>query len=281
MLKKFPTLTFRRNEFRSVVTFDIDEPFAYLGKKLFSSIGGLLRDLTSGEGHTGERYRIVVKGEKDPFEVFDYIFECIGKFKSESRFFLPVGDHSKFDKHPSWKNEEYRRLIHRIAGTYPTGLHPSYKASGNSVMTATELTRLRSVTGSEAFMSRFHSLRIFMPRSYQSVLAAGLTEDYSMGYPEEPGFRAGIARPFNFYDLSTDRATGLKIVPFQVMDTTLIKSGTPDIVATKGLILNLISETRKAGGTFVSIWHNTSLLDTPDWQVWREVFEFLLKNQIQ
>jgi hypothetical protein len=41
----------------------------------------------------------------------------------------------------------------------------------------------------------------------------------------------------------------------------------------------LINETRKVGGIFVSIWHNTSLLDNKEWQEWREVFEFMLKTQ--
>jgi hypothetical protein len=41
----------------------------------------------------------------------------------------------------------------------------------------------------------------------------------------------------------------------------------------------MINETRKVGGLFVSIWHNTSLLDSDEWKGWREVFEFMIKNQ--
>ena len=44
-LKRFPTLVFRRNEYKALLTIDTDQPFAYLGKNLFRSIGGLLRDL--------------------------------------------------------------------------------------------------------------------------------------------------------------------------------------------------------------------------------------------
>jgi len=100
-----------------------------------------------------------------------------------------------------------------------------------------------------------------------------------MGYPDEPGFRAGIARPYYFYDVSENQRTSLKIIPFQVMDSTLYNYKNLDPVASKEVILKLINETRKVGGLFVSIWHNTSLLDDPDWQGWRDVFEFMLKNQ--
>ena len=37
-------------------------------------------------------------------------------------------------------------------------------------------------------------------------------------------------------------------------------------------ISSIISETRKAGGLFVSIWHNTSLLDNTEWKKWGKHF---------
>jgi hypothetical protein len=100
-----------------------------------------------------------------------------------------------------------------------------------------------------------------------------------MGYPEEPGFRAGIARPFFFYNLSDDIQTNLRIVPFQVMDGTLYDYKKLDAESSMEIILKLITETRKVGGLFVSIWHNTSLLDNENCKSWREVFEFMIKNQ--
>ena len=88
LLKKFQTLTFRRNEFSALLTIDTDQPFAYLGKNLLSSIGGLFRDLTTSNGHPGDRYRIVVKGEKDPYEVFDYITEILKSIIQMPDFFF-------------------------------------------------------------------------------------------------------------------------------------------------------------------------------------------------
>ncbi|TAL60196.1 MAG: hypothetical protein EPN88_16285 [Bacteroidetes bacterium] len=278
-LKKFNTLAFKRNEYKALLTIDTDQPFAYLGKSLFGSIGGLLMDLKSKEGHAGERYRIVAKGEKDPFEVFDYIFDEIQKENTNVKFFIPVGDHSKYDKNPSWKNTEYRNLIHRIAGIHEAGLHPSYYAASDSQLLNTEAARLKTILGKEAGLSRFHYCRLFFPQSYRHVHKAGIGEDYSMGYPDEPGFRAGIARPYHFYDVSEDQQTTLKIVPFQVMDETLYDYKKLDLSAAMEVISKLIVETRKVGGLFVSIWHNTSLLDNEDCQPGRELFEFMLKNQ--
>jgi hypothetical protein len=279
ILKKLQTLTFKRNEYMALLTVDIDQPFAYLGKGLLRTIGGLFRDIKKMDGHVGDRYKIVAMGEKDPYEVFDYITENIEGNNSDVRFFIPVGNYSKYDKNPSWKNDEFRKLILHLSGKYKTGLHPSYYSSENTSLIKTEAEHLKAILKSEVTISRFHYIRLFMPQSYHGIKNAGINEDYSMGYPDEPGFRAGIARPFYFYDVSEDKPTSLKIIPFQVMDGTLFDYKKLDPVTSKELILNLINESRKVGGLFVSIWHNTSLLDNDQWKGWREVFEFVLKNQ--
>jgi hypothetical protein len=278
-LKRFPTTVFRRNEYKAILTIDTDQPFAYLGKNIFRSIGGLFHEKEGILGNVGDRYRVIAKGEKDPFDVFDYMIDVIENTETDTQFFFPVGEHSKFDTHPSWKNDEYRNLIHKIAGKYPVGLHPSYLAGGNGSLVCTEAERLHSILGKEISFSRFHYIRLVMPASYNSALKAGITEDYSMGYPDELGFRAGIARPYFFYDVCDDRQTKLKIVPFQVMDGTLYDYKKLDPERSKAIILKLINETKKVGGLFVSIWHNTSLLGNQSGRIWREVFEFMIKNQ--
>jgi hypothetical protein len=279
LLRRFPNLVFKRNEYKALLTIDTDQPFAFQGKSILKSIGGLFHDNYSSPATVSDRYRIIARGGKDPFDVFDYIVKNIDLNGTETKFFFPSGDHSKFDKNPSWKNEEYRHLILKIADKFEVGLHPSFKAGGDGSLISTEAARLELILKKKVRISRFHYLRLFMPHSYNNVLNAGISEDYSMGYPDEPGFRAGIARPYFFYDVSEDRQTDLKIIPFQVMDGTLYDYKKLDPVHSKELILKLIRETRNAGGLFVSIWHNTSLLDNDQWKGWREVFEFIIDSQ--
>jgi hypothetical protein len=277
-LKKCQTLVFKRNDYKALLTIDTDQPFAYLGKSLFRSIGGLINDLKD-TGDASGRFKTVAKGEKDPFQVFDYITQKVDSTGTELRFFFPVGDNSKYDKNPSWKNQEYRDLMRMLSSGYKSGLHPSYNAAGELQVLKTEAHRLRTILNSDITSGRFHYIRLFSPKCYTDLINAGINEDYSMGYPDEPGFRAGIARPYYFYDVTEDKQTSLKIFPFQVMDATLYQYKNLDPVTAGELILKLIDETRKAGGLFVSIWHNTSLLDNDEWREWRVVFEQMLKNQ--
>ena len=281
LLARFRNMTFRKNLFRSMVTIDVDQPFAYLGKDLFRSIGGLLQDVSHKAGKAGERYRTVAKGEKDPYDIYDYIFEMIDKHGTDVRFFIPTGNRSSYDKNPSWQNEDYRRLIMRISQKFSTGLHPSFAASENYSVLLTEKQRLHSVVSRDILLSRFHYINMRFPDSFRNLIKAGINEDYSMGYPEEPGFRASISRPFFFYDVVEDKKSELRIFPFQVMDGTLLqyKGLTPE--ASGELITEIIDETRKAGGLFVSIWHNTSLLENQEGKKWRNTFELMLKLQIK
>ncbi|MBN2862759.1 MAG: polysaccharide deacetylase family protein [Bacteroidales bacterium] len=281
LLSKFPTITFKSNEFSSLLTIDSDQPFAYLGKNLFRSVGGLLRDITDRTGHATDRYKVLTKGEKDPYEVYEYIIASIEKHNTDARFFFPTGDISKYDKNPSWKNELYRILIRKISGKYETGLHPSYYSAEKYDLIVTELQRLRKITGKNIKSGRFHFLRFFVPASYQFLIRSGITEDYTMGYADEPGFRAGLARPFFFYDLREEKQTSLRIIPLMLMDATLYSYKKLNPSASREITGNIIKETRDVGGLFVSLWHNTSLLDTPEWRGWRELFEEMLQMQAQ
>jgi hypothetical protein len=279
ILQRFQNLTFKRNEFRALLTIDVDQPFAYLGKDLFRSIGGLIRDMSHNPGKAGERYRTVTKGDKDPYDVFDYIFEMIGKNNTDVHFFIPTGNHSSFDKNPSWQSETYRKLIRYIAKKYPVGLHPSFLASDNLSALSAEKKRLESIVSQNIILSRFHFVKMRFPESCRNLVDAGIKEDYSMGYPDEPGFRSGIARAHYFYDIYEEKVTGLKIFPFQIMDGTLYKYKGMTPEASVEIITNLINETKNVGGLFVSIWHNTSLLDNEEWKGWRNTFEHMLKFQ--
>ena len=280
LVKKFPALTFRRSEYNSLMTFDIDEAFAYLGNNLIGNIGGFIHDIASGSKNAGHRLRCLTKGEMDPYEVFEYMIESVNKNGTETKFFFPVGYRSEYDKNPSWKNNDYRHLIIRIANKFKIGLHPSFKASVSLPQINAELKRLKTITSQDCRFSRFHFLRIIMPESYRNLSGAGINEDYSMGYSDGPGFRAGIARSFRFYDVTEDKITDLRIFPFMVMDVTLFGHKKLRAEEAKEVIGNMIVQTKKAGGLFISIWHNTSLLDAPECRELRELFEFTLKEQM-
>jgi hypothetical protein len=186
-----------------------------------------------------------------------------------------LGDYGKFDKNVSHENNGFQKLIQKLAMEYEVGIHPSFASfrHGCHGKVIRENERLEKIVGRKISKSRQHYLNLKFPKTYQNLIKAGITEDYTLGYPDQSGFRAGICTPFNFYDLENEETTNLLVVPFQVMDGTLrnyLKLSPEEAFKETEMLMN---EVKRVGGTFVSIWHNETVNDSGEWKGYREVFE--------
>jgi hypothetical protein len=279
LVRHFPVLTIRHNEYRSLLTVDIDQAFAFRSRGLLRTVGGFVRGLGGHNPSPAERLRTMTGKDDDPYDNFDYIEKTAGNYGSEILFFFPTGDMGEHDHNPSHRDQEYVELIKTYDGRHGSGLHPSYRSAGSRKILHTESERYRNITGHHAEKVRQHWLLLKMPDTYRLYEEAGFTADYSMGFADEPGFRAGIARPFRFYDLAREKVTGLTLVPFQVMDGTLKKYHDLSVEEAIETVKEIIAATRKTGGLFVSVWHNTSFSGRDGWEGWRRVFETTLSEQ--
>jgi hypothetical protein len=98
-----------------------------------------------------------------------------------------------------------------------------------------------------------------------------------MGYADDIGFRAGIATPFYWYDLENEQVTPLKLHPFQVMEVTLQQylELSPDEAIEK--VKPLVAAIKAVGGTFTTLWHNSTLSNIDEWEGWRKVYEEIIE----
>ena len=186
-----------------------------------------------------------------------------------------------FDKNISVKNRAFQKLIADMNRRYDMGLHPSYASNGHLKQLQKEVKRFSTLTShrpSERLKARQHYLKLYWPDTYRHLLAAGIQQDFTLGYADAIGFRAGMASPYYWYDLSAETPTRLLLYPFQVMDVTLkdYLGLSPKAAATT--LKPLIDETRAVGGCFISLWHNSSLSDSDAWKGWRHVYETLIKH---
>lgn len=140
-----------------------------------------------------------------------------------------------------------------------------------------EKSWLEQVSGKPVRASRQHYIYLRFPDTYRSLLQAGISDDYSMGYPDACGFRAGTARPFFWYDLEQETETGLQIHPFCAMDVTCrhYMKLSPEQAIEKGRELK--NNLRNTGGMFGFIFHNESLGHAKHWTGWQRVFEAWLE----
>jgi hypothetical protein len=271
--RKYPRISFPVKQFSFIPTIDIDIPWAYKNRSFWRTAGGLARSFLRADlVELSARYRVLFRGEDDPYDTFDKIekiHECRGL---SPVFFLPAGTYGRFDKCIPASNPRYRRLIINISGKYQTGIHPSYNSFDDPGLLRDEIKELAVISGKIPSRSRQHFLRLGLPESYRLLIANGILEDYTMGWPEIPGLRAGTCNPFKFYDLEKEVATQLKIFPFQIMDGSLrdYLELKPDQAAEYAS--RIVKMVRKANGTLITLWHNETFSGSGRWKNWENVY---------
>ena len=123
-----------------------------------------------------------------------------------------------------------------------------------------------------------HFLMVQLPGTYRNLVNLDISDDYSMGFAAQPGFRAGICSSFRFYDLDLDTETKLQIHPFTYMEGTLKDYMNLSVNEASAVIKPLIKEVKEVNGTFISIWHNESLSNAHRWQGWQQLYEEMIQE---
>ena len=215
-------LKFKHRKFELFPTFDIDSPYAYKGKsRIKNSLGWLKDNLTLKKGKGQQRLEVLRNKVSDPFDQYDWIEKYLEDIKDVKKgmFFILVNSKGKNNPTISVKKDVQKSLIKRLDKIGEVALHPSYNC-GELAQILQEKEDLQNVLGRPIKKSRQHFLKIVFPQSYQLLIKAGIEEDYSMGYHDNIGYRAGISVDFPWFDLSTNEKTKLRIFPFQLMDAT-------------------------------------------------------------
>mgnify|MGYP006908206537 CR=1 FL=1 len=274
----FPDLEFKERKFEFVSTIDIDNAWAFREKGLIRTSGALLRSLfTMKFSELSDRLLVLAGQRKDPFDTYDEIFSLQKKYKFRQIFFFLLGDYGMNDKNVSVSRRNFQSLIKHIADYYEVGIHPSYGSLANPQKVRLEQSRLQKVIRREVKRSRQHFLRLEFPHTYRNLIDCDITDDYTMGYASQPGFRAGTCSTFYFYDLEYDKPTMLRVHPFAVMDATLNLYMKIQPGESMGFVWPLIKEVKEVGGTFTVLWHNESLSERPPWEGWKNVYLDIIK----
>tara|TARA_B100001093_G_scaffold334897_1_gene319755 strand:- start:2847 stop:4151 length:1305 start_codon:yes stop_codon:yes gene_type:complete len=272
-------LKFPIQKFSYKSTIDIDQAWKYKNKGFIRNSLGAFRDIIKLNFSTlSERYAVLLKNKVDPYYNFQWQNFIHRQYNSDVTYFILVGNYSKYDKNISFKNSEFRTLICQLEEKNKVGIHPSYASNNNEDKLKNEFSKLNKVLSSKTSLSRQHYLIHSMPKTYQNLISIGIQEDHTMGYSTHLGFRAGIASPFLWFNLSKNKKTNLKLIPFCIMDITPMyyRKETPE--QANRSIKNLIQSVRDIDGLFVSLWHNDSLSESERWKGWRIVYSTMLEE---
>lgn len=274
--ERYPGLSLVNKNYCFVQTVDIDAAWCYRHKRVIRSMAGLGRDMFVRRDHSlvKQRLDVLLHRAPDPYDTFDYILDhWQNKSDTHLIFFALLSDYDHFDKPTNYLNPAMRELLQHLGDYAKVGIHPGYNSLEEPKRFDEEKARLESIMHRTVVRARFHYLRLSLPRSYRILMHAGIKHDYTMGYPDAAGFRAGISVPYPFYDLERDEECGLTIHPFCVMDTTLGRYLLLQPAEGVALFRRLNEAVRDVNGMFCCIFHNQNLSESEGWQGWREAYE--------
>jgi hypothetical protein len=272
--KIYPRLTFKEKKFITTFTYDIDVAYAYKSRSLAITAINIIKDLVK-LNFSGIKKRLAVlkNTAADPFDTYRHITAVKEKHQHNLIYFFLLGPKNKYNRNLNPYSKPMQTLMQQLFKTTTVGMHPSYYAHDNYLQLQHEKLLLEEIINSKVYNSRQHYLRLIFPTTYENLIQAGITNDYTLGFAELPGFRTGTCTAFNFYNLKTEEETNLTLHPNTFMEGTFIEDLQLSAEAALPLMKQLIDEVKKVNGHLISIWHNHSLSNQKEWAGLKDVHD--------
>ena len=188
-------------------------------------------------------------------------------------FFHVAARKGKYDKNISPTHPGMKKLIKQHAEKYQIGIHPSWASGDDDSLLDEEIRILQATSGKKINSSRQHYIRFELPQTFQRLVAAGITDDYSMGYGSINGFRASVASSFYWYDLKKEQQTNLLLHPFCFMEANSFFEQKYLPQRAYEEMMHYYNAVKAVNGTLITIWHNSFLGSYKSFTGWRDVYE--------
>ena len=275
--QQFPKFNFPNRTYTVKPIIDVPSPYHYKHKGVLRNIGGTLKDLTSFKFKSlYNRYMVLFGLKHDPDDTFKYILNRQKTSKFNFLFFFLIGDYSTYDKGINAQKKQYISLIKHVADYCSVGLKASFFALDDAIVLKKEKKRMEAILNTNLAASRQSFSKLNLPKSYRNLVDLEIMEDYTMGYVNHFGFRAGTCTPFFFYDLDFEIQTPLKVSSYHVMDYTLLKHHS--LLDKKEALGRIIKQVKVVNGQFLPVFHNYTFSEIDRWKGYKELFNFILES---
>ncbi len=259
--KQYPQLIFNQRTFNFLSTIDIDNAFAYAHKGFVRNSLGFIKDACSFYFQKLQsRISSCINEKNDPYFTFQEINSISEATNTALHYFVLIGDYNTYDKNPHYQNKGFQQLLKSLSNSHSMGLHPSYASHQHFEKIGVEKKRLEHIIEKPITSARCHFLRLKLPDTYQFFNEIGITDDYTMIYASQVGFRTGLCTPHQWFDLQKNEATKLTIHPSTMMEGVLRDYLKLDSLTAYNSVEKLMTEVKKYGGEFISIFHNDSFI---------------------
>lgn len=277
IVKTWPAITIKRNEFSIKVSHDVDRPSLYAFKP-WKTIARMMvgnafkrRNLKACFSAPWIKLTTIEKLHyADPYNTFDWLINLSKENRITSAFYFICGGTSDMDADYEIEDPIIQELLKRIHSQgHEIGLHPSYKAVENPELIKKEANRLRRALKQaeieqDFFGGRMHYLRWKHPDTLQALENSGLRYDSTLSYPDRPGFRCGTCFEYPAFNPKSQMALKIRIRPLIAMESSVIDEAYLGLGCTEAAeekFNDLKNKCKKVGGCFTMLWHNSYFLN--------------------
>lgn len=253
------------------LTHDVDILAFY--RHLRGFLGGIKR------GRVCTALKAACRLENDPAYTFPWLQLQDNTINAAQIYFLKASAGRGYD-YPQYnlQGNDCQSLLLSLAATgAKIGLHASYQSGDDTSLLPVEKQRLQNACGVPISCSRWHYLRSQQPDDFQVLADSGITDDYTMGFPDQAGFRLGTTRPVRWINPHTCQLTPLTLHHLTIMDCTLSNAKYMNLneEAALATCISLIGQVRSHAGELTLLWHNSNL-GTDTWH--KNLYTALLQS---
>lgn len=257
LLERFPSVVLKKHYYAKEMIVVVPQSYKFRKIGFLRQAGGYLRDLSNLRLRESLRRTQVLLGlRKDPYDTFTWLINIQKQVGVHFRIFFQVGDYGFHSKNIKYSKRSFRTLIKMVADYCQVGLLVSQQALSEGTGFSIEKQRIEDIVHRPLGAIHFSKFKLTLPYSYRRAIEMEAKIDYTMGYPDHAGFRAGTSRPFLFYDLDYEIQTPLLINPICFQGENMISSNQHSIDYVQ--IRELLAAVKAVQGTCIFAFTNAS-----------------------
>jgi len=274
--ERFPDMEMKEKSYGFTSIINVSTSHAYAMRGISRTLGGFLLDLGNLRfRNVWERMSVILRLKKDPYDNFFELVDIHKKFPIKTMFFFQFAKHSAHDKNVSTNSNRFRYLIKSVADYSVVSLSTSFVSTSDKEVLREEKKQLGNLINRPISYARLRYNKVNVPITYRNLVETEFTDDFSMGYTHEVGFRAGTCTPFYFYDINTEVRQPIKIHPFAMHDYALVKYKSKEEVFEK--MDKVYRSVKQVKGDFILVFSN-ELFGGKQHLDWMELYQSILKR---
>lgn len=272
-----------KDQEKIILTHDIDHPFIVKNQSFKTIIKSMLGDLLKRKSFSLFFYRglayFTKKMKYDPANIIKWILKNNNSIQSESIFFfIAISRMGTLDTLCDIDDDMEKMQIKEIlVSGANVALHPSYLTSENDEYFIEEKEKLNSILNpfhkDNLINSRQHYLRFDIKEHWNTFSKLGIQNEFSLGFSDRYGFRAGTSRPFKPFDVLRQKTYDFSVHSLLIMDTTLFVHRKETFEFIVDLHKKYRDIVKVFKGEFIVLWHNTELMTRKRKKLYNEIIK--------